>query len=288
MVNYFDGLFSNNVTVNIQLGYREIAGNSLAPGDPEESQSFFDPVSYQQAVNALQVTGTSISQSAADATLPGSSPLSGGALWLTTAQENAVGLLSANNSANDGYVGINSADLFSTAPGVTPSANQYYLIGVLEHEFSEVMGRDSLLGDGLGGTTSYGLLDLFRFSASGTRQLSAGAPAYFSTDGGITNLNNFNTGAGDIGDWAGSSTDAFNAASVAGVVEPVSTVDVTELNTLGWNTTPPVTGPQVASVAATTGDFNAGQSLTLTLNMSEAVNVTGTPTLTLNAGGIAT
>ncbi len=47
------------------------------------------------------------------------------------------------------------------------------------------------------------------------------------------------------------------------------------------------TPPTVSSVTATAGDYDAGKALTLTLNMSEAVNVTGTPTLTLNDGGTA-
>ena len=41
-------------------------------------------------------------------------------------------------------------------------------------------------------------------------------------------------------------------------------------------------------MTATAGDYDAGKVLSLTLNMSEAVNVTGTPTLTLNDGGTAT
>ena len=48
------------------------------------------------------------------------------------------------------------------------------------------------------------------------------------------------------------------------------------------------TTPTVSSVAASAGDYNAGKALMLTLNMSEAVNVTGTPTLALNDGGSAT
>ena len=56
------------------------------------------------------------------------------------------------------------------------------------------------------------------------------------------------------------------------------------------------TGPTVTSVVATgggitagAGDLNVGNVVTLTLNMSQAVAVTGgTPTLTLNDGGIAT
>src|SRR5258708_16982533 len=153
VVNYFNPTFTNNVTVNIQLGYGEIAGHSLAAGDPGESQSFFDPVSYQTAVNALKATGTSPGQVAADSTLPGSTPLNGGSLWLTTAQEKAVGLLSANNSAIDGYVGISNTAAFSYSAGLTPAANQYYLLGVVEHAFSEVFGLGSLLGMVLGLTT---------------------------------------------------------------------------------------------------------------------------------------
>ena len=47
------------------------------------------------------------------------------------------------------------------------------------------------------------------------------------------------------------------------------------------------TAPAVSSVAASAGNYGVGQVLTLTLNLSEAVNVTGTPTLTLNDGGTA-
>ena len=51
------------------------------------------------------------------------------------------------------------------------------------------------------------------------------------------------------------------------------------------------TGPSVTSIAESpsTGDLNAGNVVTLTLNMSSAVTVSGgTPTLTLNDGGTAT
>ena len=53
----------------------------------------------------------------------------------------------------------------------------------------------------------------------------------------------------------------------------------------------PVTGPTINSVveSPSTGDLNAGNTVTLTLNMTSAVTVAGgTPTLTLNDGGTAT
>ena len=53
------------------------------------------------------------------------------------------------------------------------------------------------------------------------------------------------------------------------------------------------TGPTVSSImeSPASGDLDAGKTVTLTLNMSEAVTVNtsgGTPTLTLNDGGTAT
>ncbi len=74
---------------------------------------------------------------------------------------------------------------------------------------------------------------------------------------------------GTIADLAG------NALSTANLPETFAGVNID------------TTTPSVSSVAATAGDYDAGKALTLTLNMSEAVNVTGTPTLTLNDGGTA-
>ena len=52
-----------------------------------------------------------------------------------------------------------------------------------------------------------------------------------------------------------------------------------------------VAGPMLASVTASpaSGDLNVGKTVTFTLNLNEAVTVAGgTPTLTLNDGGVAT
>src|SRR5262249_9497166 len=47
--------------------------------------------------------------------------------------------------------------------------------------------------------------------------------------------------------------------------------------------TPPAINSIIESPAS--GDLNAGKTVTLTLNLSEIVTVSGTPTLTLNDGG---
>ena len=231
VVNYFDALFTNNVTVNIHLGYGEIEGSPLSAGALGESQTNFASVSYQQAIGTLESTGQ-----LGSATLPGS--FAAGTLWLTTAQERALGLLPANSAEIDGWVGVSNTTPFSYAANATPAPGEYYFIGVLEHEFTEVMGRVSFIGAHLGGTQSYGIMDLYRFSAPGAHQTGAGTPAYFSIDNGITNLDNWNTKVGgDLGDWAVSAgADAFLAFSSSGHVENVSASDLTLMNAIGWNT----------------------------------------------------
>ena len=124
------------------------------------------------------------------ATLPVTSPLSG-TLELTPAQAIGLGLpLTFSDGGVEGYVGFSSTLPFSYANGVTPAANQYYFIGVVEHEVTEIMGRVSLLNQQ---PSAYSVMDLYRYKANGVRDLSAGAAgslstAYFSIDNGVTRL----------------------------------------------------------------------------------------------------
>ena len=260
VVNYFDTTFTNPVTINIDLGYGEIAGQSLGSGALGESETFFNSVAYTQAVNALKANQPSATQQAAYATLPGSSPVNGGTLWVSTAQEKALGLLAANNSAIDGYVGLSNTFPFNFSTSAV--AGQYYFDGVLAHEFAEVLSRGSLLGEALGGTNSYSIMDLFRYSAPGTRQLGTGGPAYFSINNGTTNLDSWNTNpSGDLGDWAGSAgADAFLAFSPTGQQNWITQPDLTLMNVLGWDVAPPTPPPVVT---ANNQSVAAGQQVAL-------------------------
>jgi len=173
-----------------------------------------------------------------------------------SAQEKALGLIGAS-SALDGWVGIASdAELqlldgtsWNFSPTATPTATEYYLVGVIEHEFTEVMGRYSYL-DTRG---EYGVIDLYRYAAPGVRQTGTGDPAYFSIDGGVTNLDSFNNphaAAGDLSDWAPNAgpsgvfqyagADAFNNNSLPGQINSLTATDLTLMGALGWidNTSP--------------------------------------------------
>src|SRR5437588_12023128 len=78
VVNYFDSIFTNPITVNIDLGYGEIAGQSMGAGALGESETYLDSFAYSTVVNALKGNEPSATQKAAYATLPAGSPLSGG------------------------------------------------------------------------------------------------------------------------------------------------------------------------------------------------------------------
>ncbi|WP_426614776.1 beta strand repeat-containing protein [Bradyrhizobium sp. McL0616] len=74
---------------------------------------------------------------------------------------------------------------------------------------------------------------------------------------------------------------AGNAANLAGALVTFPNLSID----------PPAPGPTISSIAESpsTGNLNAGNTVTLTLTLSSAVTVAGgTPTLTLNDGGVAT
>jgi hypothetical protein len=100
------------------------------------------------------------------------------------------------------------------------------------------MGRVALVGGSLGSTSNtYSALDLFRYSGNGVRQLTAGQTAYFSIDGGKTNLDNFNTNSGgDWGDWAASAgEDSYDAFALPGVANLVTASDLSAMDVIGWD-----------------------------------------------------
>ena len=216
VVNYYDQTFTANVTVTIDVGYGELDGQPIAAEDLGESEQInVSQVNYSAVVDAL------IAENAPGAaTLPASPPAGNpGTLYMATAEQKALGLLPSNDNL-DGYIGFADApNLFSYTIGSAPPANEYYFVGVVEHEISEVMGRTSYL-DYPG---AYSLMDLFRYAGADARQFTTGAPSYFSIDGGVTDLNNWNnfqTGnGGDLGDWAPSAgNDAYDDNSNPGIV----------------------------------------------------------------------
>jgi hypothetical protein len=228
--------FADPVTLNIAVGYGEVAGQNLMANALGQSLTYFTSTSYGQLASALKLDASTAGDATAVQTLPASDPTGAGAYWVTTALGKALGLYAGFGV--DGYVGFSSTAHFTydATPGV--AAGTYDFFGVAAHEFSEVMGRQLLTGGTLGGLSpSYTALDLFHYASAGVRDLVGTTPGYFSIDGGTTHLQSFNTNAtGDYGDWASSAgADAFNAFASSGVVNKITNGDLTALDVIGWD-----------------------------------------------------
>jgi hypothetical protein len=111
VVSLFDVTFTNNVTVNIEIGYGKFPyDNSPVPALGESLQNGLGWGNYSQTRQALINEGAPGSS-----TLPSSAPLNGG-LVLDSAQQKALGLIGASNTL-DGWVGIASDATLSRIGG---------------------------------------------------------------------------------------------------------------------------------------------------------------------------
>ena len=239
VVQFFEDTFANPITINIDVGYGEIGGYLLESGALGESESYLYYYSYSQVAAALR--GDPGSAGAA-ASLPATNPTGNGQFMVTTADAEALALLPGSGQGLNGYVGFGSNVTFdyNDSNGVSPG--QYDFFGVAAHEISEVLGRQ--MTDGQSG--AFEPLDLFHYAAPGVRSFTGTQTGYFSTNGGVTDLANFNTNpGGDFGDWASSVVnDSFRAYSYSGVVNQVSSADIAVMNALGWiSATAPTPAP---------------------------------------------
>ena len=263
VVQFYESYFVDPITITIDVGYGEVAGLWLGGSTLGASETYLDSFTYAQLRNALIADATSGTDFSAIASLPATNPLGSGTYSVPQAEAKALGLITGSTGI-DGYIGFSSTlpiD-YDASNGVSVGAYNFY--GVVAHEMSEVMGRLLLTGSG------YAPLDLFHYSATGVRDRNGTTPGYFSVNGGVTDLANFNTNPnGDFGDWAsGGSSDAFNAFASPGVVNPVSAVDLAVLDALGYTVAPTTSaGPSVAQ------DFNGDRRSDILWRNSDGTTV---------------
>ena len=192
---------------------------------------------YAQVKTQLTAIAISPAQETAVANLPSSDPTDGGAFYLSAAQEKAFDLMPAQGTEIDGMIGFSTTANWDYNPSDRAVAGEYDLVGVAEHELTHALGRTYGLGQLFGGG-NYVILDLYRYSAPGITGLTGAQPAYFSINGGTTDLAQFDT-ENDKGDWASSNgPDSFESLPDPGVENPVTPVDITELNVLGFDVMP--------------------------------------------------
>ncbi|MFP4102782.1 NF038122 family metalloprotease [Coleofasciculus sp.] len=220
--------FTDDITVNIDIGFE-----SLGSGILGQASSNTIGNRYSNVRNALTNDRVSADDFTAVANLPTDSfldflttdPFSGNTirdnnsstnnyyLNINRANAKALGLLSGNNSSTDATIKFNSDFNFDFNPDNGISSNTFDFVGIAAHEIGHALGFVSGVDivdyysepDGPGAPLSldpyriFSPLDLFRYSKNSANQgildLAAGSKAYFSIDGGDTNLGLFSTGS---------------------------------------------------------------------------------------------
>jgi hypothetical protein len=261
VVQTYENQFTNAITVNITV-YWGGGGNlgQVGLGESYTSAVGQPGFGYPQVVAALSAARNSAYDSNSVASLPASDPTGGGTWFIPSAEAKAIASaelgIDPNDPMEDGEVGFGTNDVsytFDPTNRVVPG--EYDFIGVAEHETTEAMGRTNF---GLDQNGNYIPFDLFRYTGSGAESLAYYATSvYFSIDGGVTDLKDFNDGSdnGDVQDWADSSpADAYDWSISAGEKGNLSTVDFIAMDILGYNS-PGIQSAPVSGILTANGHF---------------------------------
>lgn len=261
VVSLFDSMFTNPVTINIDVGWGEVNGQAMSKGSLGESlqrsSTGFSFLQLAAAANSTASAGNPIPSLA----MPTFDPTNGGTFDPGSAEARALGLAPSTSGVVDGWIGLTSQPGTFFFDQANPVAGEYDAIAVIEHEFSEVMGRAAGLGP-----SYFSVLDLYRYD-NHSLDTTAHNPDSFSIDRGATSLLAFNTDSmGDFGDWGNiPNEDAFQAFSDNGVAASLSTVDLIEMAALGWSDIPAILDSAFTDVLWTSPTSQIATNPTLTL-----------------------
>ena len=128
-VQFYESEITNPVTITLDLGWGEVHGSSIQSGAVGESAYQQGIFTYAQIYNALKATDkTSSVQLAAVASLPSTDPTNGASFRVSTAEEEALGIASAN-AGSLGWIGLDSSSSWSWSQSSIASGT-YDAVGV--------------------------------------------------------------------------------------------------------------------------------------------------------------
>lgn len=138
--NLYQSIFTNEVTININIGFGEINNYVM----PKNSVGASLPSAYVGKYRYSDVQDALVAHRVSAESLPSVDPTNGQGIQMNLAEARALGLLIPDDApAVDGYIGISNAQSFYYGTTGSPAAGQYDLVATLEHELSEIMGRSN-------------------------------------------------------------------------------------------------------------------------------------------------
>jgi hypothetical protein len=225
----------------VQVSWGSVGGHVLSSGAVASTLStLYGYYTYGQVkswlTSAAQSNPSDTALAMAVAHLPATAPPGPTQYAVPSSEAKLLGLISPTQSSLDasiGFAGSPSGYDFDPTNGVAVGTFDFQAVAA--HELDEALGRIS----GIHNTTPTfrTVFDLFRYKSPGVLSYGYYDAAYFSIDGGITNLGNFNnTSGGDRGDWLtlATSTDIQDAFIAKGQRKNLTAVDLTGLDVLGY------------------------------------------------------
>src|SRR6476660_420288 len=206
-ISIYESLFSDPITIQIRFRYASTApdGTALPPGTAAQSWFVIYPIPWSTFISALRADAQTGNDNVANASLPGSArsansepgSADGRALGFDTPPAMFANGNVGAGGPYDGIVTLNSSAPYQfTRPN---NGNTLDAQRSTEHEIDEVIGLGSHLSSH---NSNLRPQDLFSWSSPGVRNVSTSGMRYFSINGGVTNIVNFNQNPNqDLGDW---------------------------------------------------------------------------------------
>jgi FG-GAP-like repeat len=302
-ISLHESLFSDPITTEIRFRYSTTGpdGTPLPMGTLARTDFVIYQISWNTYINALRADATTSNDTQANASLPGTtlspnvqpSGAAGRAVGLNTPPAMFADGTVGQGGPYDAIVTLNSSVPYQFSR--PPSASSFDAQRSTEHEVDEAIGLGSHLG---GNGSDLWPQDLFSWSAAGDRNTTTSGTRYFSINGGVTNIVNFNQDTnGDLGDWLSGDcpqTHPYvqNAFACAGQYSDISATSPEGINldVVGYDLVqppPPTPTPTPTSTPRPTST-PTGPPIVSTNPATNVSNFSATLNGTVNPNGLTT